>query len=209
MKNLRRLVLVVLMGSVLPIGGAIPDRRLFAEEKDKKVEVKKVPLSSIYSTSRQKGLKVVDQGVGDEAFPVEMRELYQAATRMGASNVFLVCADDIAGAVGATWKVFTGGSPVDTPVRHGRNVKSNSHWLVAYMGVAGSDPPEWLVRSAQVKANQVRLSYTEVGAETTDAHPYLVWIPLDNLEPGSYVVELYDEGGKHVTLSRQVKVPAH
>lgn len=172
-----------------------------------KVEPKKVPLGSIYSTSRQKGLKLIDQGVGDKTFPNEMRELYQQSIRMGASNVFLARGDDIAAAVKATWEVFTHGQPVSEAVSADRRSKSKQYWLVAYLGVSGSDPPAWLVKAVEVSGQNIQVAFTNPGSGAKDEHPFFVWAPLGRLKDGAFTLEMFDEEKKQVTLSRRVILP--
>jgi hypothetical protein len=78
---------------------------------------------------------------------------------------------------------------------------------VAYLGVAGSEPLEWRVKSAEVQRHVVRLTYTKEGARTHDLHPYFVWVPLGELKAGTYTLELFEQDLKKVTLSRRVTVP--
>lgn len=172
MNRLCKLLLLFLL-SLLALGVASPNRCLPGNKEAKKVDAKKVPLDSIYSTSRQKGLKLIDQGQGDKAFPNEMRELYRQSIRMGASNVFLARGDDIAGAVKATWEVFTAGQSVDEPVSSDKHSRSEQFWLVGYLGVSGSGGA-WLVKSAEVKGQDIRLNYVKGTSDNTDLHPYFV-----------------------------------
>jgi hypothetical protein len=189
-----------IMAFALPL--AIPG----AEEAKMREEAKKILLGSIYSTSRQKGLKLVDQGQGDQAFRLQIRELQQQAVKMGASNVFLVRGDDIAAAVKATWKVFAGGYPATEPVSFDQQHKSEKLWLVAYLGVAGSVPPAWLVHEAQVQNNALRLVFQRSMSETDDEHPYFVWVPIEPLKAQDYTVELFDKQRKEIILYRKVTV---
>ncbi len=170
-------------------------------------EGQSIPLGSIYSTSRQKGLKLIKRGVGDEAFANELRELYQQSIRMGASNVFLARGDDIAAAVKATWEVFTHGRSASEPVSADRRSKSERYWLVAYLGVSGSGPPAWLIKSATVSGRTIRLAFTKPGASDADLYPYCVWVPLGKLGRGTFTLELFDEERKEGTLSRRVILP--
>jgi hypothetical protein len=170
--------------------------------------VKRIPLDSIFSTSRQKGLRLVDQGRGDEGFEFQIRELQQNAINTGASNIFLVRGDDIRSAVRATRDVFCGGRAVDEAVNSDPESKPRDYWLVAYLGVAGSDPPAWVVKSVEVKSKEIRLSYEVAVSVTDDEFAYFVWVPLGELMPGQYKVELFDEKMAESILLRRVLVKA-
>src|SRR5262245_42854606 len=100
------LVLVLLLAPIVAMDLVSRSPAIHGAEEGDKVDTKKIPLDAIYSTSQQKGLKLIDQGQGDEGFREEMRELYQQSIKMGASNIFLVRGDDIGSAVKATWSVF-------------------------------------------------------------------------------------------------------
>jgi hypothetical protein len=92
------LIMLPVLGVLVP---ALSQSSL-GNQKAEKVEEKQVALKSIFSTSRQKGLKVVERGEG-KAYDHELEELYQRCTDgVGASNVFLARGDDIAAAVKAT-----------------------------------------------------------------------------------------------------------
>ncbi len=202
----RTLLLIAL--PILAAAMAAITRGAPRDEGPKKVATRNVPLKSVYSTSRQKELKLIDQGTGDAGFSNEMRELYKQATRMGASNVFLARGDDIAAAVKATWEVFRQGQSAAEPVSADQRSKSAVYWLVAYLGVAGSQPLEWQVKSIQLTGEEVRLTYTKVGARTNDLHPYFVWVSLGKIKAGTYTLELFDEDLKRVTLLRSVTASA-
>lgn len=206
MKRLSNVLLFSLL-PILTLSAASLHQSPGRKEEGKKVEAKKVPLASIYSTSHQKGLKWIERGRGDNAFPNHMRELYQQSTRIGASNVFLARGDDIAAAVKATWEVFTRWQSASKPVSADWRSKSEQYWLVVYLGVEGSDPPEWLVSSVIVSGKEIQLIYTSPGSSVQDLHPYFVWVPLGKLGTGTYTLEMFDEEQKQVTLSRRVAIP--
>ncbi len=173
-----------------------------------KVETKKIPVELIYSTSRQKGLKLLDQGQSDEGFEFQMRELQQHAIKTGASNIFLVRGDDIRAGVRATWAVFCAAHSVDYAVNADPESKSQKYWLAAYLGVAGSSPPAWLVDSVQIKGNQVVVRYKAAANEiqSDDEHPYFVWVPLGGLMAGTYSLELFEQTKGQTVLQRRVTV---
>jgi hypothetical protein len=192
---------------LLALAAPGPSRRPPGGKGEEKAGAKAVPLGSVHSTSRQKGLKLIDQGKGDEAFPNQMRVLFERSIRMGASNVFLARGDDLKAAVKATWEVFRYGRSASGPVSADRRSRSERYWLVAYLGVDGSVPPAWLVKSVKVSGRTIRLAFTKRGDATGVLHPYFVWAPLGKLGPGTYTLELFDEESKQVTLSRRVALP--
>jgi hypothetical protein len=196
----RALLLLSALG-VSEAAGARPG----AQEGPKAV-AKQIPLGTVHSTSHQAGLKRVDQGVGDEAFPNQMRELYQRSIGMGASNVFLARGAGVAAAVKATWEVFTHSIPADTPVSPDRPPKSDEVWLVAYLGVEGSDGPAYRVQGVEVSGTDIRLTYKHPGSGANDLHPYFYWAPVGKLAPGTYKLQLFDADQKQVTLMRRVRV---
>jgi hypothetical protein len=186
---------------------------LHAAEGDSSHEI---PLSSITSTSHQSGLQQPEQAhLGDsEATKAGkpsyyLEQIYIKTSGVGASNVFLVDAPDFREAVSATSRVLIGASAADRPATLNEpNPPRGNYWLVAYLGVASSTPPQWLVDSATVESTKIRFAYhhRDSGAVTMDIHQYLYWVPLKTLPPGTYQLELFDTGTSAVTLSRRVVV---
>lgn len=174
----------------------------------KKVETKEVPLESIYYTFPQKGLKALNKRDVDEKYHLVMQEIYNTAVRMGASSVFLARGDNTSEAVKGAWWVFRMNNSAEEPSPLHSSSKSDQFWLVAYLGSAGSHG-EWLLKSARIGEETIRLVYCQVkgGAVRDDRHPYIAWVPLGKLEPGSYALELFDADEKQVTLRRRVAIP--
>lgn len=177
-----------------------------ADEKPAKEKSTPIPLDSIYSTSVQKGLRRLPRPAGRELRNA-LDELHVALVHMDISNVFLARGGDIQEAVKATERAFTWGQPVEQPVTPEDRVKPETIWLVAYLGVASSVPSYWLVQSAEVRGNTVRITYARGGAFTPDSREYLYWVPLGKLGVGSYCLELFDADQNAVTLMRRVSVP--
>src|SRR5262245_25918428 len=184
------------------------ERRALAQGDKKHAEAKVVPLDSIYYTFRQKGVKPFSQRDVEEKYHIILKELFQTATGMGASNVFMVRGDSISEAVDATWFVFCRSEPARQATPPPRMSKSDKFWLVAYLGTHGSHG-EWLRKSAQISGKKIRLTYYNgrKGAILLDMRPYLAWVPLGNLEPGAYTLELFDEQENEVNLMRRVIIP--
>lgn len=169
-------------------------------------QVRKIPLKSIYSTNGQEGPISVRGGRG-EPYDRFLAEMYRKTYGMGASNVFLVRADDLAAAIRATYFVFLGGRPVDRPTDPDDQLKHTKIWLAIYFGVTGSEPPGWLVKSVEQNGKTIRVTYVQQQPETKDLHQYFVWVPLGVLEGGTYALELFDGEKKEITLLRRVVVP--
>lgn len=172
-----------------------------------------IPLSSIITTSSQEGmLKVRDafageseeSAVGLRFYPRIMQE-----TKTSASNVFLVEATSARYAFAGTANLLHGGLRADAPVNgHPGNTLDQNYWLVAYLGTAGSVPTRWIVENVKVDDGKITLSYFHPRTEdsTSDIHRYYYWVPLGNLAPKAYQVELFDTRLKAATLMRRVEV---
>ena len=89
-----------------------------------------VPLASVYSSNGQEGIKQID---GSDSHHAEM--LFAKSTRNGASNVYLVRATDIKGAISATNKIVNGAARCDN-IDAGADGEA---WMIVCLGVAGSD----------------------------------------------------------------------
>jgi hypothetical protein len=164
---------------------------------------------SIYSTSPQAGMQrasgeIKRDGSFVDTFGRELNEL-KRETKSGASNVFLVEAKGIDGAVMASRFVLAGLNPVGKPARVYE--QAGDHWLVVYLGTSHSGPA-WELDSVKVDGNRIRFAYhlPRAGGGPKDLHPYFYWVPLGELKPGKYQLELFD--GEDVTLMRRVEVRA-
>jgi hypothetical protein len=175
------------------------------ERPEPKEKAEAIPLKSIYVTFDQEGAKKVRRG-GNEAPSADYRIIDQKLT-CGASNIFLVRGKDIAAAGAAARQVLVGGDWADVPAST-EEVPSKSYWLVAFLGIAGSDPPCWQVKPAEKRGKVIRLPVTKPKRDesTKDSHKYLVWVPLGELEAGTYTLELFDAAKKEPYLSRRISV---
>jgi hypothetical protein len=184
-----------------------------ADEPGAKPASREIPLSSIVTTSLQKGMKQTS-----DAFPYKDRasvstnghlQRILAGTKSGASNVFLVDAKDMHDAVGIGARVIVGAHQADTAARQDiPKPKHYEYWMIAYLGSGPSEPAWWTVESATVQGTTVRLNYLKSppSPATKDLHPYYFWVPVGDLENGSYQLELFDVKNNVVTLSRRVTV---
>lgn len=171
-----------------------------------------VPLADMLTTSGQEGMQQVGetfQGVDDPANKSTNGYLHKIYEASGPSDVFLVDATTMHEAVSASASVFVGSRSASTPAPvNKQNPLRGNLWLVAYLGKSHSSPMRWVVDSATVTENKIRLAYREPqwNIGTSDSMPYLYWIPLGKIEPGIYEVELFDADEKAVILMRRVKV---
>jgi hypothetical protein len=162
-----------------------------------KIHGRKIPLESIFTTSKQEGLLEAP----------DLEAFYMGSCILGASNIFLVRGNDIKEAMQATHQIFTGGGsasrvPAISRIRsHAKTV-----WLVGYFGVRGSTPKAWLVDSVELHDNKIRLNFSEPGAQTQDTLDYAAWAPLGELRLGTYTLEMFDVGKKEVVLMRRAEV---
>jgi hypothetical protein len=158
-----------------------------------------VPMSSIISTNPQKGMRLLT-----DAFPAGDGKEYQkkfADFNSNASNVFLVDANSERAAISASVRIWFG-------PRSPATSKSGNQWLVAFLGIGPSGPRWYEVTNVDVAGDKVRLSYRtpKPSIVSKDVRQYFFWVPLGELKPGTYYVELYDEGLKAAVLSRRVEV---
>jgi hypothetical protein len=170
----------------------------------------RIPLASIVATSQvvagKNNVHHNPDFVNDA-----LRQIYGPEHFSGASNLFLVDAPTIEDAVRASALVLAGSRAVDVPVPLNMpDPPRGNHWLVVFLGIRGSDPPNWLVDSMTINENVIRFSYHQqgYGAATKDLHAYHYWVPLGQLGSGIYKLELYDTDLKEVTLMRRVEVKA-
>lgn len=176
----------------------------------------KLDLWKSYGTTGQKDIHEASAGfnIGKEGEQKYIEPYGATLARIksdfgnGASNAFLVHGKDITGAIEATASVLLGGQSAERPGVNARGQMPPSLWLVAYLGSSGSSPPEWTVRSVERRGNSFRVSYSTRQAETDDGRHYFVWVPVGELKPGTYSLELFDVGRKEVMLLRRVVVPA-
>jgi hypothetical protein len=186
----------------------------YANEADGEREI---PISSIVTTGMQPGLlhtgPARHSGVDENRYVTVngtyLQDIYTKTCGVGASNVFLVDAVNINGAVSATASVFLGArsavepAPVNEP-----HPPRGTYWLVAYVGVSGSEPNHWLVDKVTVKSDKIRFVFhrAKPGSETMDLYQYFFWTPLGTLAPGTYELELFDNDANAVSLCRRVIV---
>jgi hypothetical protein len=176
-----------------------------------------IPLSSILSTSGQGDLQSTSSGYrmveGEKVYVVPTGAALQHLTEItkgnGATNVFVVDAPDDISAIGLSSNVFAGYRSANVPVTLSKpDPPRGNHWLVVYLGIAGSGPVRWLVESVFVEKGRIRFNYHRdpSGISTADIHYYYYWVPVGKLNDGVYYLELYDTNLRAITLARRIEV---
>jgi hypothetical protein len=171
-----------------------------------------IPLEKIITTSPQAKMRQFDEvfpNTNDQTESEAAREYlrpFQSATA-GPSNAFLVDAMDARDAIEASKTVFFGGRSADTPAPVNQpDPKRGNYWLAAYLGIGPSGPTAFVIETVTLRDGGIRLVYSKptARAATADIHHYYYWVPIGQLRPGEYNIELFDSGLKKVTLSRRV-----
>jgi hypothetical protein len=162
-----------------------------------------IALSSIVTTSSQRKLRYFN-----DVFSGDDRTKYQrefAKSRTPTPNVVLIDAADEGAAISKSAKVIFGTLKTDQVIQ----AKADSnYWMVAFLSTGPSTPTAYMIERASIEGNTIRLTYYKPKAElvTADVRHYFYWIPLGQLKPAAYKVELYDSDKKAVTLSRLIEV---
>jgi hypothetical protein len=186
-----------------------------------KAETKSVsiPKEEVYTTSAEEGFKkrLRAEFYSKDDKPVfpysyDLKMINQSSRGMGASNIFLVRAEEIAQAVNGTRLVFETGRSADEPPGRDilqKKIKSDRIWLVVYLGAGWSTPSMFRFKSAAIQHQTVEFRY---GAKnpmvvTSDTMQYFYWVPLPALKEGTYELKLIDTDKGRPVLVRYVDVP--
>jgi hypothetical protein len=181
-----------------------------AEEK-----VVEVPLSSIVTTSPQKGMlhirELLNQPKPDQITKSAQGYLSQIvqASKSGASNVFLVDAGNAPSAIASSFNVFVGPWAANTPAHENSpNPNRGLHWLVVYLGWGDPHTATWEIDEVRREGNLITLGYRKKSKpeDSDEDHRYFYWVPIAKLSPGSYEVKLEDADSHTTTLMRRVEV---
>lgn len=175
----------------------------------------KIPLSSIMTTSPQKGMlhirELLSQQPSNQITKSAQGYLTQIvqANRGGASNVFLVDAGNAPSAIAASFNVFVGPWAANKPAyENSPDPNRGLHWLVAYLGLGDPHTATWEIDEVRREGNLITLSYHKKPKpeDSDEDHRYYFWAPIANLSPGSYEVKLEDADLHTTTLMRRVEV---
>jgi len=125
----------------------------------------------------------------------------------GASNIILVDAKSADDAVRACHSVLTEYRTADSTTEWSENFTGH-YWLIVYLGRGG--PRKWEVDGVTIDGNRIRFKYHRWKPPKGGyfgngvVARFFYWVPLGELEPGTYRLELFD--GEAVTLMRRVEV---
>jgi hypothetical protein len=166
-------------------------------------DAKKIPLDSVYTTTRQTDAKDALPQLKD--FPQPNLEGKSIA---GKPVIFLVNGKDFPAAVKASGPFIPLDGDAKTPDPKTETKAGEHHWVGAYLGSNGSSPPAYRVQSVEIDGTKVRVTYETIkrNSSTLDYWSYFVWAPLGTLSPGEYTLELYDVGAGKVTATGKNKV---
>lgn len=163
----------------------------------------KLPITSIHSTSGQKGLQHVT--LGADFVDQEILERFNKLLPR-ASNLFVCQATDVSEAMRAGLR-FDGRSTIPLP----KQGDKSQLWLIVFLGFKASSPPQWIIDSVEYNQAKLRVTFSvesELLQRTRDSHPYFYLIPLKGIKRGSYDVELRESNTKEVVLMRKVRIQA-
>jgi len=165
-------------------------------------DARKIPLDSVYTTTRQKDTKDALAQLKDFPPPIFGEPI------AGGRVIFLVNGKDFPAAVKASRQFLQRGADAKAPAPNAETKAGEPNWVGAHLGSTGSRPPAYRVRSVEVDGRKVRVTYETVkgGGSTLDLKAYLVWAPLGKLTPGEYTLELYDGAAEKVTATGKSKV---
>lgn len=172
------------------------------DDPEPKPNVEKIPLKSIHVSFEQEGTKHFRQGSAEDP-DNELSALFILDPVPLKRQLLLVRADKIGEAARAARRAIVGEREGDKPNT------AEGHWLVAYLGATHSEPPAISVKSAERRGRTIRLDVQELkpdGGVTKNLHPYFVWVPLGKLPHGKYALELYEDGQKETSMSREQTV---
>jgi hypothetical protein len=157
-------------------------------------ELERVPLSEVYFTSIQKGLKAA--GLHDR-LPFRLQVDGFNVLRPTVSNLFLARANGIEEAIEAGIR-FRGDDKLTLP----KNSEGDQIWLIVFFGQGHSSPQRWIIDSVEYNQSKIRMNFRGPGLGTTtrDIRPYIAFVPMPGLKAGKYALELRDAGSKEVAL---------
>src|SRR5262245_32701111 len=117
-----------------------------------------IPLASIHTSSKQEGLQY--ETLGGETLAGEKLPNHDLAERFlrlppRTSNVFLGVAKDLDEAIEVALR-FDGRSEVVLP----KPGDKSQIWLIVFLGLKASVPPQWNIDSVEYSQSKIRVSYS-------------------------------------------------
>ena len=164
----------------------------------------KIPFTQIYATVPQQGMKRV---VMAEQLPFDQDKLERfIKLRPQASNVFFSKARGLKGVDGAVFKAIwlDGRAELALP----KSTEGSQLWLIAYFGFGRESPPRWIIASIERSQATIRINFEEPASDASEqgSVPNFLLLPLENLKPGGYELQLRDSAANEVAFMRKVEV---
>ena len=155
-----------------------------------------VPLTTVYATFNQEGLKSADEATGNEASAEILSDIRETTPR-----IVLCVGPDVIAAVKSSTPTF---SLPEESVLAMVGSPGNTMWVAAYLGTDGSLPSAYRIQAVEVRDKTIRIAYERVESpqRSCDLRAYLVWAPIGPVETGNYTLELFDMASDNVTATR-------
>lgn len=171
-------------------------------------DAKKIPLASVYTTTRQKDTKDARAELKDVPVPIDVPQPIFGERIGGKPAIFLVNGKDFPAAVKVSRSFLQLEGDDKAPDPNAETKAGDQNWVGAYLGNQGSLPPGFRVLSVEIDGKKVLVTYETItrNKTTKDYYTYIVWAPLGKLSCGEYTLELYDAAAKKVTATRKSRV---
>jgi hypothetical protein len=168
-----------------------------------------IPLSEIYTTTRQPGMKSFPTGY--EEVEKDLKGLTKRLETYAVPTTFHVAAFTAASALDKTLQVFTQGKETRfilgtlEPEWEKRSGVLPPLWVFLYLGTQ-AHCPYWSLTSVVQKDSELVIKYEGkdgliVSGDIEDGiAPHCYWIPLKPVPPGSLTIRVFDESWKHDAL---------
>jgi hypothetical protein len=159
----------------------------FFAQGDGKAKIQEIALSTVYSMSKQDGLRYIPKeydGEGAERKVItKIEDLL--VERKSSPTAFFLRADTFGQAVLATERGLSGKDLPKKPIAPDGKTTSDRIWLFVYLKHDGSEPPQWIVLPPRIYYGEVRFEYRAIdlwpdqtGVVTADSRAYLYWVPM-------------------------------
>lgn len=145
-------------------------------DKAKPVEI---DFADIYSTVKMNGLKQAE-AKNEKKADNDMGVVMRAASRAGASNVFLVRGEDITDAVASTRALYGDGGRAGQPLVGADAPLADQIWVGAFLGNESTTPASFEIRRVELHEQTVRVVFSrpKEGGSSPDGAAYFVWAKL-------------------------------
>jgi hypothetical protein len=151
----------------------------------------KIPLDTIYTTTRQRGMYRLDENPSGDSQQL-LNTLTKRLEGCQVPTTFVMASGTIRGALSETLDVFTKGKVAGYASR----TRIETVWVFLYLGWAQDRPDEWVVTDVSQSDSELSITYDRIhfrrsGIDEPVAIPYCYWIPLDErTRPGLFTIRL-------------------